>query len=44
MHVEFCAQWGVSFEELVATQESMANVAYTRYVLDVGANGDVLDL
>lgn len=34
----------MTYPELLATSESMANVAYTRYVLDIGATGNLLDL
>ncbi|GJJ75749.1 hydroxymethylpyrimidine/phosphomethylpyrimidine kinase / thiaminase [Entomortierella parvispora] len=44
LHVDYCAKWGITYEEMVRTPESMANVAYTRYVLDIGMTGDLLDL
>ncbi|KAG0051485.1 hypothetical protein BGZ83_003729 [Gryganskiella cystojenkinii] len=44
LHIDYCAKWGITYEEMVRTPESMANVAYTRYVLDIGMTGDLLDL
>jgi thiaminase/transcriptional activator TenA len=44
LHVRYCAGWGISAEELEATPEHPANVAYTRFVLDAGLAGDALDL
>ena len=44
MHVRFCASQGVSQAELEATKESVTNIAYNRYVLDVSNAGDILDL
>lgn len=44
MHVEFCAGWGISEAEMEATPEAPANMAYTRFVLERGMAGDILDL
>ncbi|KAF9159942.1 hypothetical protein DFQ26_006024 [Actinomortierella ambigua] len=44
LHIKYCERWGINYEEMVATPESMANVAYTRYVLDIGMTGDLLEL
>lgn len=44
MHVEYCGQWGISREQIEKAQEARANMAYTRYVLDAGLSGDLLDL
>jgi thiaminase/transcriptional activator TenA len=44
LHVEFCAGWGVSRAQMLATPEATANLAYTRYVLERGLSGDLLDL
>ncbi|KAF9411070.1 hypothetical protein BGZ94_001449 [Podila epigama] len=44
LHIDYCARWGITYEEMVNTPESMANVAYTRYVLDIGMTGNLLDL
>ncbi len=44
MHVDYCAQWGITRGQLEQAQEARANMAYTRYVLDAGLSGDLLDL
>lgn len=44
LHVQYCAGWGLSEAEMAAVPEDPACVAYTRYVLDRGMAGDVLDL
>ena len=44
LHVRLCARWGVSRADLDAAREEQATVAYTRFVLDCGAAGDLLDL
>lgn len=44
LHVRLCAGWGLSPADLEAAPEHPATVAYTRYVLDCGASGDLLDL
>lgn len=44
LHVQICADEGISSAALEATQEAPANLAYTRYVLESGYSGDFLDL
>jgi len=44
MHVKYCAAWGLSESEMTAAPESTAVMAYTRYVLETGMAGDILDL
>ncbi|CAO3589631.1 unnamed protein product [Absidia cylindrospora] len=44
LHLKYCEQWGISKEEVLATPESVFNIAYTRFVLDKGASGDQIDL
>lgn len=44
LHVEFCAGWGLDEAALAATPEAPANRLYTRYVMDRGLAGDLLDL
>ncbi|MBB3809183.1 thiaminase II [Pseudochelatococcus contaminans] len=44
LHVRLCERWGLSPADLEAAPEHRATVAYTRYVLDCGASGDLLDL
>jgi thiaminase/transcriptional activator TenA len=44
LHVQTCAGWGISEAEMAATPEARANMAYTRFVLETGLAGDLLDL
>ncbi|MFW8566214.1 thiaminase II [Orrella sp. 11846] len=44
LHVDYCARWGISESELEALDEARETMAYTRYVLDAGNRGDLLDL
>ena len=44
LHVRLCSRWGLSPGQLEAAPELQATVAYTRYVLDCGMSGDLLDL
>ena len=44
LHVKFCAAAGIGEEVLFAAKEEVANLAYTRYVMDSGLQGDFLDL
>jgi thiaminase/transcriptional activator TenA len=44
LHVKFCKGWGISEAEMQAMPEDRACTAYTRFVLDAGNAGDVLDL
>lgn len=44
LHIKTCAAAGIDEATLFATQERQENLAYTRYVLDAGHSGDLLDL
>lgn len=44
LHIRLCEGWGISEAEMQATEEHPANIAYTRFVLDSGLRGDLLDL
>lgn len=44
LHVRLCGRWGLSPDEIEAAPEHQATIAYTRFVLDCGAAGDLLDL
>jgi len=44
LHIQYCAGWGISEADLMALPEARATMAYTRYVLDAGNRGDLLDL
>ena len=44
LHVSYCAGWGLNEAGMAAEPEALETVAYTRFVLDCGAAGDLLDL
>lgn len=44
LHVRLCKKWGISARELEQTPEASQTIAYTRFVLDAGNAGDLLDL
>ena len=44
LHVSFCAGWGLNEAAMANEPEAIETVAYTRFVLDCGAAGDILDL
>ncbi len=44
LHVTYCAGWGLTEDDLAGAPEATATMAYTRYVLEKGASGDLLDL
>lgn len=44
LHVKYCHRWGIPQDEMVALPEATATIAYTRFVLEKGLAGDLLDL
>jgi thiaminase/transcriptional activator TenA len=44
LHVAFCREWGIDEAAMAATPEAAATLAYTRFVLERGLAGDLLDL
>ncbi|KAF8437560.1 Phosphomethylpyrimidine kinase-domain-containing protein [Boletus edulis BED1] len=44
MHVSYCAQFGITLEELETTPESPATMAYGAFLIDVGLQGDTTKL
>jgi thiaminase (transcriptional activator TenA) len=44
LHLRYCADWGLDEAAVVATPETAETVSYTRWVLDRGLHGDILDL
>ena len=44
LHVRLTEQWGIDPAALEAAPEKQSTVAYTRYVLDCGQAGDLLEL
>ena len=44
LHVDYCTGWRLDEDDMEALPEAAATIAYTRYVLDKGLQGDLLDL
>ncbi len=44
LHVAYSAKWGLTEQHMAAEPEAVETVAYTRYVLERGMAGDLLDL
>jgi len=44
LHINTCEEYGISENELYNAEEEIANIAYTRYVLENGYTGDFLNL
>ena len=44
LHIGICAEAGIDQATLSNASEATANLAYTRYVLDAGHSGDMVDL
>lgn len=44
LHVEVCAREGISEAQLMQASEAAENIAYTRFVIDTGLSGDLVDL
>jgi thiaminase/transcriptional activator TenA len=44
LHVSYCAGWGLSEQQMAEVPEAMETMAYTRFVLERGLAGDLLDL
>jgi thiaminase/transcriptional activator TenA len=44
MHLRYCTGWGLTEAQVEAMPEAKANMAYTRFVLEAGMAGDLLDL
>jgi thiaminase/transcriptional activator TenA len=44
LHVAYCAGWGLSEAEMATLPEDRPTIAYTRFVLERGMAGDLLDL
>lgn len=44
LHVDYCRGWGLSEAEMARAEEDVATLAYTRFVLERGLAGDLLDL
>ncbi|MBY0338947.1 MAG: TenA family protein [Acetobacteraceae bacterium] len=44
MHLRYCAEWGLAEDKVTGVPETAETVSYTRWVLDRGLWGDILDL
>ena len=44
LHINYCKEFGIDEKSIYEQKESPACVAYTRYVLDCGMNGDLAQL
>jgi thiaminase (transcriptional activator TenA) len=44
LHVKYCESWGIPVGDIETYEESEATLAYTRFVLEAGHQGDSLDL
>jgi thiaminase/transcriptional activator TenA len=44
VHVKYCSGWGLTEAMMEFEPEAPETMTYTRYVLDIGHSGDVLDL
>ncbi len=44
LHIKLCKNWGISESELENEPEASQTVAYTRFVLEEGMRGNLLDL
>lgn len=44
LHVGYCAGWGITEAQMEAQPEADETICYTRFVIDTGMSGDLLDL
>jgi thiaminase/transcriptional activator TenA len=44
LHVSFCAEWGLTEADMQCEPESLELLAYSRFLIDRGAAGDILEL
>jgi thiaminase (transcriptional activator TenA) len=44
VHVKYCTAWGLSEQMMEEEPEAPETMTYTRYVLDIGHSGDILEL
>lgn len=44
LHLDYCARWDLSEDEITESPEARATLTYTRFVLETGHAGDLLDL
>jgi thiaminase/transcriptional activator TenA len=44
LHLGYCKSWGLAEADILALPEGVATIAYTRYLIDAGSQGDLADL
>jgi thiaminase (transcriptional activator TenA) len=44
LHIAYCREWGLSEGDMAAEPEALETIAYTRFVLERGLSGDLLEL
>ncbi|NQZ30809.1 MAG: thiaminase II [Oceanospirillaceae bacterium] len=44
LHIDYCQSWGLDEAAIIALPEGVATIAYTRYLIDAGVQGDLTDL
>ena len=44
VHLSYCEEWGIDTKSLESVPEARANLTYTRFTLDCGMSGDLIDL
>ncbi|EPJ53505.1 MAG: putative transcriptional activator [Osedax symbiont Rs2] len=44
LHIDYCQSWGLDEAAILALPEGVATIAYTRYLIDAGMQGDLSDL
>ena len=44
LHIKYCSSWGLTLDDLSGKCEDIATTAYTRFVIECGHRGDLLDL
>jgi len=44
LHTRYCAGWGLTPADMESAPEDIPTTAYTRFVIDCGLSGDLLDL
>ncbi|MBN3561456.1 thiaminase II [Aliamphritea spongicola] len=44
LHIDYCKSWGLQENDILELPEAVATVAYTRYLIDAGLQGDLADL
>ncbi|OSQ35064.1 thiaminase II [Thalassospira sp. MCCC 1A01428] len=44
LHLDFCNSWDLTESDIVSQPEARATIGYTRYVLEKGNQGDIIDL